>query len=65
MSHPSDRTVTVAMTLAESEALTLFLAERVRLWHWHAASFGVADPSQLPERLVAAHQVAIAEFLRR
>lgn len=50
----------VELTLAECEALMLFLAERAELWRAHAGMCGVGDPDQTAAKLAGAHHRAIA-----
>lgn len=56
-----------APTLAELEALTLFLAERKALWEIHARGCGVADPDRVPKWLAETYcgQVAAKTQNRR
>jgi hypothetical protein len=51
--------VYVRLSLAEAEAVTLFLADRAALWNRHALDCGVPDPMRLPEALSIAHAAAV------
>lgn len=52
-------TANPCLTLAEIEALTLFLAEKYALWNRHALNFGVADPMRLAKELARVHAQAV------
>lgn len=54
-----DSIVFVPLTLAEAEALTLFLADREALWLRHAYDCGVGDPVRVAHLLSRAHASAV------
>lgn len=49
----------VGMSLAECEAMVLFIAERAELWTRHALDCGVVDTENLPRNLAAQHGMAV------
>ena len=59
MSHSI--TASPALTLAEIEALVLFLRDRAALWQRHAKDCGVTDPLRAVKELARVHAQAVKE----